>query len=76
MFGCRPDKGGHVKAKGLAAAARRILETGGGSIESYERRMRVFNLGVLVVALVVLTILVGWFSTAWLAFEKSLAHTF
>jgi hypothetical protein len=38
--------------------------------------MRVFNLGVLVVALVVLTILVGWFSTAWLAFEKSLAHTF
>jgi hypothetical protein len=37
--------------------------------------MRVFNLGVLVVALIVLTILIEWLSTAWLAFEKSLALT-
>jgi hypothetical protein len=38
--------------------------------------MRVFNLGVIVVALIVLTILIVWLSTAWMAFEKSLAHTF
>ena len=36
--------------------------------------MRVFNFGVIVVALIVLTILVGWLSSAWMAFEKSLAR--
>jgi len=36
--------------------------------------MRVFNLGVIVVALIVLTILIVWLSTTWVAFEKSLAH--
>jgi hypothetical protein len=65
-----------VKASGLAGAARRISEAGGDSIQSYERRMRVFNLGVIVVALIVLTILIGWLSTTWLAFEKSLGLTF
>ena len=35
--------------------------------------MRVFNLGVLAVALIVLAILIVWLSTAWMAFEKSLA---
>jgi uncharacterized membrane protein YqiK len=45
-------------------------------MQSYERRMRLFNLGVIVVALIVLTILIVWLSTAWMAFEKSLAHTF
>jgi len=35
--------------------------------------MRVFNLGVIVVALIVLAILIVWLSTAWMAFEKSLA---
>jgi hypothetical protein len=38
--------------------------------------MRLFNLGVIVVALFVLTILIGWLSAAWLAFEKSLGLTF
>jgi hypothetical protein len=38
--------------------------------------MRVFNLGVIVVALIVLTILIEWLSIAWLAFEKSLGLTF
>jgi hypothetical protein len=38
--------------------------------------MRVFNLGVIVVALIVLTILIRWLSTTWLAFEKSLGITF
>jgi hypothetical protein len=38
--------------------------------------MRVFNLGVIVVALIVLTILIVWLSTAWMAFEKSLGLTF
>jgi hypothetical protein len=32
-------------------------------MQSYERRMRVFNVGVLVVALIVLTILIAWLST-------------
>jgi hypothetical protein len=38
--------------------------------------MRVFNLGVIVVALIVLTSLIGWLSTTWLAFEKSLGLPF
>jgi hypothetical protein len=38
--------------------------------------MRVFNLGVLVVALIVLTILIDWLSSAWMAFEKSISLTF
>jgi len=38
--------------------------------------MRVFNLGVIVVALIVLPILIGWLFTTWLAFEKSLGLTF
>jgi len=45
-------------------------------LQSYERRMRVFNFGVIVVALIVLTILIGWLSTTWLAFEKSLGLPF
>jgi len=65
-----------VKANGLAGAARRISETGGDSVQSYERRMRVFNLGVLAVALIILTILIEWLPTAWMAFEKSLGLTF
>jgi hypothetical protein len=65
-----------VKANGLAGAARRISEAGGVSVQSYERRMRVFNLGVTVVALIVLTILIEWLSATWLAFEKSLGLTF
>jgi hypothetical protein len=38
--------------------------------------MRLFNLGVIVVALIVLTILIEWLSTAWMAFEKSIGHAF
>jgi len=62
-----------VKANGLADAARRISEVGEESIRSYERRMRVFNLGVIVVAL---TILIERLTSAWIAFEKSLGLTF
>ena len=65
-----PAAKGHVKANGLAGAARRISEAGGVSVQSYERRMRVFNLGVVVVALTV------WLSSTWLAFEKSLGLIF
>jgi len=65
-----------VKAKGLAGVARRISEAGGQTIQSYKRRMRVFNLRVVIVALIVLTILIEWLSTAWLAFAKSLGLTF
>ena len=49
---------------------------GGESVQSYERRMCIFNFGVIVVALIVLTILIVWFSTGWMAFEKSLGHNF
>jgi hypothetical protein len=45
-------------------------------LQSYERRMRVFNLGVIVIALTGVTILIVLLSTAWLAFEKSLGLTF
>ena len=57
-----------MKANGLAGAARRISEAGGDSIGSY--------LGVIVVALIILAILIVWLSTAWMAFEKSLATLF
>ena len=65
----------HCEANGLAGAARGI-SAGAESILSYERRMRVFNLGVIVVALIALTIVIHWISTAWMAFEKSLGLTF
>jgi len=38
--------------------------------------MRVFNLGVIVVALIALTILIERLSSTWTAFETSVAHTF
>jgi hypothetical protein len=57
VFGCQLRQN-IVKANGLAGAVKRISETGGDSMQSYERRMRVFNLGVIVVALIVLTILI------------------
>jgi hypothetical protein len=65
-----------VKASGLAGAAKRLSESGTESLQSYERRMRVFNLEVIVIALIVLTILIVWLSATWMAFEKSLGHTF
>jgi hypothetical protein len=61
-----------VNASGLAGDAKRISEAGGDSLLSYERRMRVFNLEVIVVVLIVLTILIGWLYTTWLAFENSI----
>jgi len=64
-----------VKANGLAGAARGISEGDAESIQSYERRMRVFNLGVIAVALIILTILIERLSSAWIAFEKSLGLT-
>ena len=74
--GCEAAKKQKVKAIGLASAAKRTSERSGEGMQSYERRMRVFNLGVILVALIALTILIEWLSTAWVAFEKSLAHTF
>jgi hypothetical protein len=38
----------HVKANGLAGAARGISEAGAESVQSYERRMRIFNLGAAI----------------------------
>ena len=44
-------------------------------MRSYEERERIFNWAVIVVALIALTILIVWLTTAWMAFEKSLNHT-
>jgi hypothetical protein len=38
--------------------------------------MRVFNLEIVVVALMIPTILIIWLSDTWMAFEKSLGHIF
>ena len=65
-----------MKARGLAGDSKRISETGGDKIQSYERRMRVFNWEVDVVALTTLTTLIMWLSSAWIAFEKSLGLAF
>jgi hypothetical protein len=71
-LGCRPNKTGLVKANGLAGLAKRISK--GGRIQSYEGRMRVFELGVIVGALIALTILIVCLFSAWMAFEKSLGR--
>jgi phage baseplate assembly protein W len=75
VFGCQLRPKLIVKAQGLGDT-RRISETTRESIESYERRMRIFNLAIIVVALMILTILIIWLSDTWMAFEKSLANTF
>jgi hypothetical protein len=74
-LGCRPNKSGLVKAKGLAGLAKRISKGGRERIQSYEGRMWVFELGVIVVALIALTILIVCLFSAWMAFEKSLGPT-
>ena len=71
-LGCRPNKTGIVKANGLAGLAKRISKR--GRIQSYEGRMRVFELGVIVGALIALTILIVCLFSAWMAFEKSLGR--
>ena len=76
MFGYQLRRKLIVKANGLAGDTKRISESGAESLQSYERRMRVFNLGVIVVALIILTILIERLSSAWMAFEKSLGLTF
>jgi hypothetical protein len=70
-LGCRPNKSGLVKAKGLAGSARRISD--GGRIQSYEGRMRLFELGVIVAALITLTIQIVCLFSAWMDFEKASA---
>lgn len=76
MFGCQLRRKLIVKANGLAGDTKRISESGAESLQSYERRMRVFNLEVILIALIVLTILIVCLSATWMAFEKSLARTF
>ena len=78
-LGCRPNNSGlvkGVKAKGLAGSARRISEGGKERKQSYEGRMRVFELGIIVVALIALTILIVCLFSVWMAFEKSLGPAF
>jgi hypothetical protein len=74
VSGCQSDKSGIVKANGLADAAKRISERGGeiGWAQSYERRMRIFNLEVVLAALIALAVLIVWLFMAWEAFQKSM----
>jgi hypothetical protein len=76
VFGCQLRQRLVVKANGQAGDTKRISETVRESIKSYERRMRVFNLEIVVVALMVLAILIIWLSDTWVAFEKSLGLAF
>jgi len=39
--------------------------------QAYERRMRRFNLEVVLVALIALALLIAWLFTTWEAFQKS-----
>jgi hypothetical protein len=67
------DKKRHVKANGLLGAAKRTSERGAeiNWMQSYERRMRIFNLEVILAALIALTILIVGLFTAWGAFQNS-----
>jgi hypothetical protein len=67
------DKKRHVKANGLLAAAKRTSERGAeiNWMQSYERRMRIFNLEVILAALIALAIFIVWLFTAWGAFQNS-----
>ena len=51
----------------LIGAARRIAERGGeiSWTKAYERRMRRFNLEVILFALIALVILIAFFLIAW-----------
>ena len=59
-----------MKASGLAGAAKRISEAVGESIQSYERGIRIFKLGIIVGALIVQTNQCGCPVPGWL-FQKS-----
>jgi len=72
---CGAAKNQNVKANGLAGTAKRISKRVRERMRSYEQRERIFNWAVIVVALIALTILIVWLTTAWMAFEKSLNHT-
>jgi hypothetical protein len=65
-----------VKANELAVSPRRISEGGGKSIQSYEGRMGVFDWGIIVIALIALTIVIMCIFSTWMAFEKSVGPTF
>ena len=66
-------KSDNVKANGLLGVAKRTSERGReiNWMQSYERRMRIFNLEVILAALIALAILIVWLFTAWAAFRES-----
>ena len=64
-----------MNADGSAGAAKRISNRRGATVQSYERRMLIFNLRVILAALIVLALLIVWLPTVWRAFEKSVALT-
>jgi hypothetical protein len=56
----------------LIGAAKRIAERGTeiSWTKAYKRRMRRFNLEVILFALIALVILIGFLSIDWWAFQK------
>jgi hypothetical protein len=67
------DKNRHVKADGLVGAARRPSAKGRqiSWAQAYEKRMHIFNLEVILAALIALALLIGCSFTAWEAFQNS-----
>jgi hypothetical protein len=68
------DKSGHMKANGFGGTAKRTPVKGReiSWTQSYEGRMRRFNLEVVLAALIALALLITWLFSTWEAFQKSM----
>ena len=69
------DKNRHMKADRLLVGTARRTSAKGREIswaQAYEKRMRIFNLEVILGALIALTLLIGCSFTAWEAFQKAM----
>jgi hypothetical protein len=68
------DKSGLMKANGFGGTAKRTPVKGRevSWTQSYEGRMRRFNLEVVLAALIALALLITWLFSTWEAFQKSM----
>jgi hypothetical protein len=62
-----------MKADGSVGTARRTSAKGReiSWAQAYEKRVRIFNLEVILAALIVLAFLIAWLFSAWGAFQNS-----
>ncbi len=62
-----------MKSNGLFGALGRtpVLDREISWVQAYERQMRLFNLEVVLVALIALALLIGWGFITWEAFQRS-----